>query len=57
MLVVSSISKTDCHDLAEILLKVALNTITLITSIDENGRDLSSPLFLALDPNNTNNHP
>ena len=46
MLVVSSISKTDCHDLAEILLKVALNTITLITLIEENGRDLSSPLFL-----------
>jgi hypothetical protein len=25
---VSSTTKTDCHDLAEILLKVALNTIT-----------------------------
>jgi hypothetical protein len=24
---VSSINKTDCHDIAEILLKVALNTI------------------------------
>ena len=28
-LVVCSINKTDCHDIAEILLKVALNTITL----------------------------
>ena len=27
---VSSTKKTDCHDLAEILLKVALNTITPI---------------------------
>ena len=26
---VSSINKTDCHDIIEILLKVALNTITL----------------------------
>jgi hypothetical protein len=26
--VVSSTNKTDCHDIAEILLKVALNTIT-----------------------------
>ena len=26
---VSSINKTDCHDIAEILLKVSLNTITL----------------------------
>jgi len=26
---VSSINKTDCHDITEILLKVALNTITL----------------------------
>ena len=29
-LVVSSINKTDNHDITEILLKVALNTITLI---------------------------
>ena len=28
-LVVCSINKTDCHDIAEILLKVTLNTITL----------------------------
>ena len=27
---VSSTDETDCHDIAEILLKVALNTITLI---------------------------
>ena len=27
---VSSINKTDCHDITEILLKVALNTITLM---------------------------
>jgi len=27
--VVSSTNKTDCHDIAKILLKVALNTITL----------------------------
>jgi hypothetical protein len=26
---VSSTNKTDCHDITEILLKVALNTITL----------------------------
>jgi hypothetical protein len=26
---VSSTNKTDCHDIIEILLKVALNTITL----------------------------
>jgi hypothetical protein len=26
---VSSINKTDCHDIAEILVKVALNTITI----------------------------
>ena len=26
---ISSTNKTDCHDIAEILLKVALNTITL----------------------------
>jgi hypothetical protein len=26
---VSSINKTDCHDINEILLKVALNSITL----------------------------
>jgi hypothetical protein len=25
---VSSTNKTDCHDIAEVLLKVALNTIT-----------------------------
>jgi hypothetical protein len=28
-LLVSSINKTDCHNIAEIFLKVALNTITL----------------------------
>jgi hypothetical protein len=28
----SSANKTDCHDIAEILLKVALNTITLTYS-------------------------
>jgi len=33
-ILVSSIKKTDRHDIAEILLKVALNTITL-TQIDE----------------------
>jgi hypothetical protein len=30
---VSSTNKTDCHDIAEILLKVALNTITLTLNI------------------------
>ena len=30
---VSSINKTDCHDITDILLKLALNTITLIYSI------------------------
>jgi hypothetical protein len=29
----SSTNKTDCHDIAEILLKVALNTIPLITML------------------------
>ena len=29
---VSSTNKTDCHDITEILLKVALNTITLVCS-------------------------
>jgi hypothetical protein len=27
---VSSTNKTDCHDITEILLKVALNTLTLV---------------------------
>jgi hypothetical protein len=31
---VSSISKTDHHDITEILLKVALNTITLTQTVD-----------------------
>ena len=31
-LVVSSTDKTDCHDITEILLKVALNTLTLASS-------------------------
>ena len=30
---VSSTNKIDCHDIAEILLKVALNTITLILNV------------------------
>jgi hypothetical protein len=30
---VSSTNKTDCHDITEILLKVALNTITLIIAL------------------------
>ena len=30
---VSSTNKTDCHDIAEILLQVALNNITLITQV------------------------
>jgi len=29
-ILVSSMKKTDCHDITEILLKEALNTITLI---------------------------
>jgi len=32
---VSSINKTDCHDITEILLKVALNTINT-TSLEMN---------------------
>jgi hypothetical protein len=31
---VSSTNKTDCHDITEILLKVALNTITLTQDLD-----------------------
>jgi hypothetical protein len=31
---VSSTNKTDCHDITEILLKVALNTITLLSVKD-----------------------
>ena len=39
---VSSDNKTDCHDIAEILLKVALNTITLtFPTLKETG-DLNS---------------
>jgi hypothetical protein len=30
---VSSTNKTDCHDITEILLKVALNTITLTLTL------------------------
>jgi len=33
---VSSTNKTDRHDIAEILLKVALNTITLTLLIEKN---------------------
>jgi hypothetical protein len=33
---VSSTNKTDCHDTTEILLKVALNTITLTLQIGVN---------------------
>ena len=32
---VSSTNKTDCHDITEILLKVALNTITISLTYDE----------------------
>jgi hypothetical protein len=31
---VSSTNKTDCHDIAEILLKVVLNTITLTLTLE-----------------------
>jgi len=31
---VSSTNKTECHDITEILLKVALNTITLTRSLN-----------------------
>ena len=34
---VSSINKTDCHDITEILLKVALNTITLTLTLFTRG--------------------
>jgi hypothetical protein len=30
----SSTNKTDCHDITEILLKVALNTIPIITDLN-----------------------
>jgi hypothetical protein len=33
---VSSINKTDCHDITEILLKVVLNTIKQINTFLEN---------------------
>ena len=36
ILMASSTNKTDCHDIAEILLKVVLNTITLTSLIMEN---------------------
>jgi len=44
MFLVSSINKTDCHDITEILLKVALNTVnqpnkTNITKVQGNNRD------------------
>jgi hypothetical protein len=32
---VSSTNKTNCHDVTEILLKVALNAITLILTLDK----------------------
>jgi hypothetical protein len=35
---VSSTNKTDCHDITEILLKVALNTIDLNQSIMSMGK-------------------
>jgi len=35
----SSTTKTDCHDIAEILLKVALNTINQIKSFDNTGQN------------------
>ena len=35
VLLVSSTNKTDRHDITEILLKVALNTINLIISVDK----------------------
>jgi hypothetical protein len=37
---VSSINKTDWHDIAEILLKVALNTTTLTLSVTEEAPSL-----------------
>ena len=36
---VSSTNKTDCHDITEILLKVAFNTINLTQSYSENHHD------------------
>jgi hypothetical protein len=36
---VSSTNKTDCHDITEILLKVALNTITLTITLNYRSLD------------------
>ena len=62
---VSSTNKTDCHDIAEIFLKVALNTINLTfqfswligmmtkTLADRNCRPLKPPFPPQLPPSNT----
>ena len=47
---VSSINKTDNHDITEILLKVALNTINLNQTIRN---ALSRNTYTALEPNNS----
>jgi hypothetical protein len=46
---ISSNNKTDCHNITEILLKVALNTITLTKDIDKNHS-------YAIFPYKNNNH-
>jgi hypothetical protein len=42
---VSSINKTDRHDIAEMLLKVALNTITLIFRINAISRKSDDKIY------------
>ena len=44
---VFSTNKTDCHDITEILLKVALNTINLksISKIDKGDNKIVSPIY------------
>ena len=49
---VSSTNKTDCHDIADILLKVALNTIS---NKQTNNQTIVEILFLLVNSRRTNN--
>jgi hypothetical protein len=46
---VSSTNKADCHDITEVLLKVALNTITLTLRISYLVLELFSPFFINIE--------